>query len=173
MTTAFDEVIAVRGLGTPDADEVTITGADPVVSTRFKIGETAAAVLGGIGVAVNDIWELKTGERQKATVDVRHAAAALRSTGYLQKPGPDGAFKTIVNPAHELDDAGNAALPHQGWPLCPAAFQPAPPASAGAEAVGLRTEPSVHRARRREVGRNGPRKRHRRNSRLWRHGAFQ
>ena len=84
MTTAFDEVIAVRGLGTPAADEVTITGADPVVSTRFKIGETAAAVLGGIGVAVNDIWELKTGERQKATVDVRHAAAALRSTGYLQ-----------------------------------------------------------------------------------------
>ena len=81
MTTAFDEVIAVRDLGTPDADEVTITGADPVVSTRFKIGETAAAVLGGIGVAVNDIWELKTGERQTATVDVHHAAAALRSGG--------------------------------------------------------------------------------------------
>jgi crotonobetainyl-CoA:carnitine CoA-transferase CaiB-like acyl-CoA transferase len=101
MTTAFDEVLAARGLGTPVADEVTITGADPVVSTRFKIGETAAAVLGGIGVAVNDIWELKTGERQKATVDVRHAAAALRSTSYLQRPGPDGAFKTIVNPAHE------------------------------------------------------------------------
>ena len=43
----------------------------------------------------------RTGERQKATVDVRHAAAALRSTGYLQRPGPDGAFKTVVNPAHE------------------------------------------------------------------------
>jgi hypothetical protein len=40
----------------------------PVFSTRFKIGETCAAVLGGVGVAVSDIWEIKTGRRLKLHV---------------------------------------------------------------------------------------------------------
>ena len=80
MASAFEEVLAVRGGAAPAADEMVINGADPVLSTRFRIGETAAAVLGGIGVAVNDIWEMKTGERQSGSVDVPHAAAALRST---------------------------------------------------------------------------------------------
>ena len=71
MAAAFEEVIGVReafsGLKRPPADEVTIAGADPVFSTRFKIGETCAAVLGGVGVAVSDIWEMKTGRRQKVS----------------------------------------------------------------------------------------------------------
>ena len=50
MAAAFEEVIGVReafsGLEQPPADEVTIAGADPVFSTRFKIAETCAAVLG-------------------------------------------------------------------------------------------------------------------------------
>ena len=84
MATAFEEVIAVReafrGLKPLPQDEVTISGADPVLSTRFKIGETCAAVLGGVGVAVSDISEMKTGRRQKVAIDVRHAAASLRSS---------------------------------------------------------------------------------------------
>ena len=72
MAAAFEEVMGVReafsGLEQPAADEVTISGADAVFSTRFKIGETCAAVLGGVGVAVSDIWELKTGRRQKASI---------------------------------------------------------------------------------------------------------
>ncbi len=91
MATAIEEVLGVRaafsGLGQPTADEVAITGADPVFSTRFKIAETCAAVLGGVGVAVSDIWQLKTGRRQKMSVDARHAAAGLRSSHYLQRPG--------------------------------------------------------------------------------------
>ncbi|MGI9333036.1 MAG: CoA transferase [Gammaproteobacteria bacterium] len=101
MATAFEEVMAVRGQGVPAHGEVAISGADPVFSTRFKIGETCAAMLGGIGVAVSDLWELKTGERQRAAIDVRHAAAALRSTAYLRRPGADGAFTPVVNESHE------------------------------------------------------------------------
>jgi hypothetical protein len=105
MATALDEVIGIRtdfaGLPAPPHGEVAINGADPVFSTRFKIGETCAAVLGGVGVAVADIWEMKTGRRPAASVDVRHAAAGLKSSGYLQRPGPDGAFKTVVNEDHE------------------------------------------------------------------------
>jgi hypothetical protein len=124
VTTAFEEVMAVRGRGLPEAGEVSISGADPVVSTRFKVGETCAAVLGGVGVAVSDIWELKTGRRQKVSLDVRHAAACLRSSTYLQRPDASG-WKSVVNANHEAmiqitqpwpTKDGRWVLPHFGLP---------------------------------------------------------
>ena len=101
MRAAFEEVMDIRGLGAPGDGEVSITGADPVFSTRFKVGGTCASVLGGIGVAVSDIWEMKTARRQKVSVDARHAAAALRSAFYLQRPGADGSFALVADQAHE------------------------------------------------------------------------
>jgi hypothetical protein len=94
----FDEIMAVRGMDAPEAGEVEISGSDPVFSTRFRIGETCANVVGGIGVAVNDIWELKTGRRQKAKVAVRHAAASLRSSHYLSKKQTDGSWSAVNSP---------------------------------------------------------------------------
>ena len=58
-------------------------------------------MLAGIGVAVSDIWAHKTGRRQNVKIDARSAAAALRSTRYLQKPGADSAFARVVNENHE------------------------------------------------------------------------
>ena len=125
MATAFEEVMAARGLGMPAQAEVSQTGADPVFSTKFKIGETCAAVLAGVGVAVNDIWEIKTGRRQKAAIDARHAAAGLRSSVYMQRPGASGAFENVVNQNHEKMIAitqpwptkdGRWVLPHFGLP---------------------------------------------------------
>src|SRR5262252_901696 len=129
VATAFDEVMGVRRafaeLAPPAADEVTITGTDPVFSTCFKIGETCAAVLGGVGVAVADIWQMKTGRRQRVSIDVRHASAGLRSSVYLQRPGADGVFRPVVNKNHEAMRAitqpwptkdGRWVLPHFGLP---------------------------------------------------------
>lgn len=125
MKSAFEEVMAARGRGMPEVGEVEITGADPVFSTRFKIGETCAAVLAGVGVAVNDIWESKTGRRQKARIDVRRAAAGLKSSVYMQRPGEAGVFENVVNPRHEAMIAitqpwptkdGRWVLPHFGLP---------------------------------------------------------
>ena len=129
MATALEEVMGIResfgGLGPPQPSEVRITGSDPVFSTRFRIGETCAAVLGGVGVAVSDIWEMRTGRRLKLSVDVRPAAAGLRSSSYLQRPGPDGAFKPVINKDHEAMRAitqpwptkdGRWVLPHFGLP---------------------------------------------------------
>jgi crotonobetainyl-CoA:carnitine CoA-transferase CaiB-like acyl-CoA transferase len=129
VTTAFEEVMGVRaafsGLGQPEAGWVTITGADPVFSTHFKIAETCAAALGGVGVAVSDIWELKTGRRLKVSIDSRHAAAGLRSSVYMQRPGADGAFTPVVNKDHQAMIAitqpwptkdGRWVLPHFGLP---------------------------------------------------------
>ena len=100
MNSALDEVLAVRGGESPEPGEVTLTGADPVLPTRFRIGDTCAAVLGGIGVAVNDLWEMKTGRRQQASVDVRRAAAGLKSSDQLRKPDANGVFAPIVNSGH-------------------------------------------------------------------------
>jgi crotonobetainyl-CoA:carnitine CoA-transferase CaiB-like acyl-CoA transferase len=136
MEAAFEEVIGIRAEFSrrrrPEAGEVTIIGADPVLSTRFKIGGTCASVLAGVGVAISDIWELKTGRRQKVSIDVRHAAAGLRSSAYLQRPGPDGAFKPVVNRNHEAMIAitqpwptkdGRWVLPHFGLPNLQARMQ--------------------------------------------------
>ena len=64
MTGAYEEIMNIRGKGVPASEQTKITGSDPVFSTKFKIGETCAAVVAGIGTAVSDIWELKTGRSQ-------------------------------------------------------------------------------------------------------------
>ena len=79
---AFEELMALRGGTLPAAGEVKISGADPVYPTVFRIGDTAANVIAGIGVAVNDLWETKTGRRQSVAVDTRHAAATMRSSDF-------------------------------------------------------------------------------------------
>jgi len=122
---AFEEVMKVRGLEMPAEGEVAITGQDPILPTRFKIGEVCASVVAGVGVAVNDIWEQKTGTRQSASVDVKHAAAALKSTRYMRKREINGSFKRVVNEGHEQmiqitqpwpTKDGRWFLPHFGLP---------------------------------------------------------
>lgn len=125
MATAFEEVMAIRRRGVPADSEVTISSADPVFSTQFRIGETCAAVLAGIGVAVSDLWELKTGERQSAAIDARRAAASLRSSTYMQRPNTNGDYEAVVNKEHEAmlritqpwpTRDGRWFLPHFGLP---------------------------------------------------------
>ena len=102
MNVALEELMAIRDR--PDHGEAGITGADPVYSTPFKVAETGAAVLGAVGVAVSDIWEMKTGRRQSVSIDVRHAAAALQSFAFLQTRQADGSYQTLGNsPAAEAN----------------------------------------------------------------------
>lgn len=125
MHPAFSEILAIRALSPPAADEVDIVGADPVLATPFKIGECCASVLAGVGVAVSDIWEMKTGRRQKVSIDISRAAAALKSARYLEQATPDGTFASVVNKAREatakMTDPwptkdGRHFLPHFGLP---------------------------------------------------------
>jgi crotonobetainyl-CoA:carnitine CoA-transferase CaiB-like acyl-CoA transferase len=111
VTPAFQELMDLRGRGLPADGEVVITGSDPVLSTRFRIGETCASVLAGVGVAVSDLWEARTGRRQRASIDVRHAAAALRSSHHLQHRGADGRF--AVRPSPYMRDMHAITQP---WP---------------------------------------------------------
>lgn len=62
-------------------------GTDPILPTPFRIGETSAAALAAVGLAVSDLWELRTGRRQEVAVDTRQATASLRSGKYMQMDG--------------------------------------------------------------------------------------
>src|SRR5512145_92969 len=71
------------------AMRVEVTGADPVLATRFRVGEAVAAALVAAGVASDDLWRLRGGDPQRLALDVRAAAASLLSFLLLRVPGLD------------------------------------------------------------------------------------
>lgn len=66
----------------------TLNGQDPVLPSRFHIGEAAATALGATGLAANELWTLSGGKVQDVSVDVRGAAASL--IGFLFQRMEDG-----------------------------------------------------------------------------------
>jgi len=71
--------------------EAQIAGADPVLRTPYRVGAAGAAALAAVGIAACALWRLRTGREQKVAVDLRAAAASLRSGAYLRidgKPPP-------------------------------------------------------------------------------------
>src|SRR5919199_2296600 len=85
---ALQTLLPIAGWPEERAREVEITGGtDPILPTPFWIGETSAAALAAIGLAVSDLWELRTGRRQEVAVDTRQATASLRSGHYMQLDG--------------------------------------------------------------------------------------
>jgi crotonobetainyl-CoA:carnitine CoA-transferase CaiB-like acyl-CoA transferase len=93
MTTpdaALRTIVPIAGWSDTQAADVTFTGgADPVLPTPFRIGTAGAATLAAAGLAAAELWQVRSGQRQRVTVDVRQAAAALRSGHYLQLAGTD------------------------------------------------------------------------------------
>ena len=120
---ASDKLMAIRGLPLPEKDEVSITGSDPVLNTHFRLAATASAAIAGIGVAVNDLWELKTGRRQAIAIDAVAATAALKSKNYFQAKNANGVFENVTDASHEANRGltgifqtkdGRWLLPHFG-----------------------------------------------------------
>ncbi len=66
-------------------------GMDPILPTPLRIGSAAAASLAAVGLAVSDLWELRTGRRQQVGVNVRRATASLRSSRYMTLNGQPAA----------------------------------------------------------------------------------
>jgi crotonobetainyl-CoA:carnitine CoA-transferase CaiB-like acyl-CoA transferase len=62
-------------------------GEDPVLRTRYRIGTAGAAALGALGCAVAELHVLRGGEPQAVAVNLRAAAASLRSARYLRVNG--------------------------------------------------------------------------------------
>src|SRR5258705_12914911 len=72
------------------ADVVFTGGADPVLPTPFRIGAAGAATLAATGLAATELWQARTGRRQRVTVDLRQATAALRRESEGRVPSPVG-----------------------------------------------------------------------------------
>src|SRR5258708_4283240 len=81
-------ILPIAGWGGGQAADVGFTGgADPVLPTPFRIGAAGAAALAASGLAATELWQARTGRRQRVTVDLRQATAALRSSHYIQLAG--------------------------------------------------------------------------------------
>jgi crotonobetainyl-CoA:carnitine CoA-transferase CaiB-like acyl-CoA transferase len=80
---ALRELLALARL----EGEAEISGADPVLRTPYRVGTAGAAALAAVGIAAVELWHLRTGRRQRVAVDLRAAAASLKSGAYLRVDG--------------------------------------------------------------------------------------
>lgn len=85
---ALSTILPIAGWSEDRARAVEITGGtDPILPTPFRIGEASTATLAVVGLAVSDLWELRTGRRQGIAIDTRQATASLRSGSYMKMDG--------------------------------------------------------------------------------------
>src|SRR5437588_5974259 len=81
-------ILPIAGWADAQAADVGLTGgAVPVLPTPFCIGAGGAAALAASGIAATELWRARTGRRQRVTVDLRQATAALRSGHYIRLAG--------------------------------------------------------------------------------------
>src|SRR5215510_2131249 len=87
---ALRMILPIAGWCDGQAEDVVFTGGDdPVLPTPFRIGAAGAATLAASGLAAAELWQARTGRRQRVTVDLRQAAAALRSGHYMRLAGTE------------------------------------------------------------------------------------
>ncbi len=67
--------------------DVTLTGADPVLPSSFRVGAAAQATIAASALAAAELWRLRGGRRQGVALDMRHAAVEFRSERYLRVDG--------------------------------------------------------------------------------------
>ena len=56
-------LLDIAGWDSARGNDVEFSGeSDPILPTPFRIAETASASLAAVGLAVSDLWELRTGQ---------------------------------------------------------------------------------------------------------------
>jgi crotonobetainyl-CoA:carnitine CoA-transferase CaiB-like acyl-CoA transferase len=84
---ALAQLWQLAGIDPAALDRVSLTGADPLLPTDFKIATAATAVIAAAGLAAAELWRLRTGRAQTLALDARAAVAAFRSERYLRLNG--------------------------------------------------------------------------------------
>src|SRR5712671_3567925 len=89
-----------RAAGQPDAglEPIALTGAEPALPSSFAVGTVAQATAAASALAANELWHLRTGRRQRVSIDMRHAGIEFRSERYLRidgKPPHEHRDKTV------------------------------------------------------------------------------
>ncbi|MFC0398444.1 CoA transferase [Paraburkholderia rhizosphaerae] len=81
---AVDHLWTLAGCDAAALDTVSITGNDPALPSVFRVGTLAAATVAAVGLAAAECHRMRTGQRQRVSVDVRRALVAFRSERYLR-----------------------------------------------------------------------------------------
>src|SRR6185503_20610097 len=68
-------------------EAVTLTGAEPVLPSSFAVGTAAQASIAAAALAAAELWRLRTGRRQRVSVDMRDAGIEFRSEHYMRAAG--------------------------------------------------------------------------------------
>ena len=85
LETIFRNLASSIGWSPDLTDRASFGGdTDPILPTCFRVGSAGAAAIAASGLAAVDLWMQRTGRLQKVSVDVRQAAAAMRSGSYLR-----------------------------------------------------------------------------------------
>jgi len=79
----------MKSVNRPEAKdgEISVVDTHPVTQTLFQVDHTAVGCYMANGTLLNDIWELKTGKRQKIKIDQGHAALSLASFMLVSQNG--------------------------------------------------------------------------------------
>ncbi len=77
------------GLDDDALDDVVFTGTEPVLPSSFAVGTAAQATIGAAALAAAELWRLRSGRRQRVSVEMRDAAVEFRSERYLRVDGKE------------------------------------------------------------------------------------
>ena len=79
-------------------EAVTLTGEEPQLPSSFRVAAAAQASIAAAGLAAMQIWQLRSGQAQHVSVDMRHAIVECRSERYLRVDGkpPPPAWDAIA-----------------------------------------------------------------------------
>src|SRR3989454_9191320 len=79
----------LRAAGHPEATPgaIELTGTAPVLPSSFAVDAAAQATIAAAALAASHLWRLRTGRRQRVSVDIRSAAIEFRSERYLRLDG--------------------------------------------------------------------------------------
>ncbi|MFC0431556.1 CoA transferase [Kutzneria buriramensis] len=98
-----------------DLAGVTVTGADPVLPGRFRVGELAATCVGATTLAAASLLRERSGVDSSVAVDMVEAAVAFRSERYLRVNGVGASDRSPLSGDYEAADGWvrlQCNLPH-------------------------------------------------------------
>jgi crotonobetainyl-CoA:carnitine CoA-transferase CaiB-like acyl-CoA transferase len=83
------ELWSDAGLDAEALEDIAFTGNEPVLPSSFAVGTAAQASIGAAALAAAELWRLRSGRRQRVSVEMRDAAIEFRSERYLRVDGKD------------------------------------------------------------------------------------
>ncbi len=100
-----------------DLDAVTLTGNEPVLPSSFRVDAIAQVTVAASALAAAAIWKARSGQSQRVSVDMLHAAIECRSERHLRVEGKSlASIWDAIAGIYRTGDGGYVRL-HTNFPL--------------------------------------------------------